>query len=77
MDTFTDKYGRTVQYHDNGFGWATLHVLGAMAPDDGLRAFTLDWRGNAPGSAAAVQYAEVHKPGWWVEPPPPEPPPEG
>lgn len=62
-----DKYGREVKYIDAGFGWATMHVLGANAPDDGQRAFTLDWRGNSPGEAMAIDIANSMKPEWWVE----------
>ena len=64
----TDKYGRTCTYVDGGFGWGTLHVLGANSADDGERAFTLDWRGDAPGEEAAIRIAEGMQPGWWVDP---------
>lgn len=62
-----DKYGREVRYIDAGFGWATMHVLGAQSATDGQRAFTLDWRGNAPGGSLAVSIADSMKPEWAVE----------
>ena len=57
----TDKYGRETQYIDCGFGWATFHVLEL----DGTRAFTLDWKGDAPGEEAAINIANEMMPSWY------------